>query len=220
MREEVTPSPLNPTEIAAINAFLKRMLDLTVYVVGCDELRASRSKQGSGLLWERGNTLTLLTVAHNFKGEQPRHLDPRFSGVGGSLLIEIPQPGSMAIADVNVQRGTSEIAQDVDFAWVNPAIYQVAEEARGEHLRHRYSSVSRNPNAADAVARQGTALRIFRADRVRLRCDTLALRHRNVYEAAMEYQGIEQSRVWAGCYRFSLARPHQGHKYYQRAAAL
>jgi hypothetical protein len=79
-------------ETTAINDYVKAIGALTISVVGCDDKNRPVNTWGSGLLWQRGNMLTLLTVAHNFKGG-PKRLDSRFPGSNGTLLIEIPEPG-------------------------------------------------------------------------------------------------------------------------------
>ena len=208
-------APLTPDETAGINEFLKRMFELTVYVVGCDDGGRPLQTWGSGLLWERGDTLTLLTVAHNFKGGKPKRLDARFHGPGGSLLIEIPQPGWMATAQLNANAGTIDAARDVDFAWVNynlPSL-QAKIDVNPHGVETKPFPALRTPPTRypNRSRPYGFAAAIASAYDPR----TIELHTRQAYEACMAYDGDEATGEYAGCYRFKLARQHQGHEYYR-----
>ena len=173
------------------------MIDLTVYVVGCDDRGRPVEAWGSGLLWERDDTLTLLTVAHNFKGGRPKRLDPRFPSKGGSLLMEIPEPGWMATSEVNVQHGTVEKARDIDFAWVNYDLPNLRAQLDANPCGvsvPTFPAIRTKPERLpDPTRAYGFATSIAFAYDPR----TLELHTRNVFEAAMEYDGAEQNGDWA-----------------------
>lgn len=215
MTEGAHPSGSTPEELSGIEAFLREMFDLTVYVVGCDDRGRPVETWGSGLLWERGDTLSLLTVAHNFKGGRPKRLDPRFPGNRGSLLIEIPEPGWMATAPLNVQAGTIGDVRDIDFAWVNydlPLLREkLVQNPHGVSIPPFPAIRTPPARVPDPNRPYGFAASIAEVYDPR----TLELHTRNAYEAAMQYDGTEEDGDWAGCYRFTLARKHQGHDYYR-----
>lgn len=201
-------------ELDGMNEFFKKMFALTVHIVECDERNWPIQGWGSGLLWERGTILTLLTVAHNFKGK-PRRLDARIPGNTGSLLIEIPDPGWMAVATLNPQKGSIEQAQDIDFAWVNydlAALRTKLQRNPHEVVVPPLPAIRTPPTRIPDVNRPyGFAASIAKAYDHRTR----ELHTRNAFEAGMEFEGIQLAGTFAGCYRFKLARQHQGDAYYR-----
>jgi hypothetical protein len=215
MTDDATTPKLSAEDLAGINRFLGTMLALTVYVVGCDDRNRPVETWGSGLLWERGDRLTLLTVAHNFKGGRPKRLDPRFPSAKGSLLIEIPEPGWMATASVDVHRGTVEKARDIDFAWVNynlPKLRAKLEENLNGIKVPPFSAIRTAPTRMPEIDRPyGLAASIAKVYDPR----SWELHSRNANEAAMAFEGMQDTGNFAGCYRFKLARPHQGDAYYR-----
>ena len=199
-------------ETCAAEAIRKRLSEWTVRLVGFDAQNHPIAGSGSGLLWHRGDKLTLLSVYHNFR-KVHRFIDTGIRHGDGTCLIPIGEPGSMDESTLVGERISEP--RDTDFAWAHIDL-DALKRSMPATLKGATVPVYRGTFEPPPSGDRAYGFAAWIGDWFHPRSQELGLRL--AFELYMKFDGTQQDGEFAGFDRFLLARDHQGHDYYYGAS--
>jgi hypothetical protein len=196
-----------------IDAFIRRMLDLTVHLVRIEGGRPASA--GSGFIYERDGRHTLFSVLHSFQPDKNDPNDIRFDGWhletglvvdNHSLLLTLPP--IEFVTELTIGVGGKVDARDVDFVWGHLDVAELREKAPAEaRLKGKHLTLpvyrGRIDHEPDAIHGYGFAS--FSKTTLVLGRNAMLVRD-PVYEVAMTFDGYDAR----GLCRFKLDGEHKG----------
>lgn len=205
-------------EQLAAEAYIKRMLDVTVPLIRIDDSQPSSG--GSGFILGREDRFTLITALHNFRSEsnqlgtpdfQRWFIETRLVVDNQAVLITLPTANFVVEVDLRLNAGS---ARHVDFVWGDIDVLALKRQRESEaKLRGKlidFPIYRGSIGAADSNHVYGFA---SYSQREMLK-NRPELYRFPVYELYMIFDGVNER----GLYRFKLNGPHKGHEAYYGAS--
>jgi len=195
-------------EARAQEAFVRHLLTYTSRLVRLEH--GHPISAGSGVLYQTGERLFLLSALHVFK-RQGWFLEMDYVVGGNTLSIEVP-PVNWLVAGTITDSKISVSEQPDGFAWVEFDLPKLKAKLKAEQEKYKKPitlPVYRGPIAEMAKPDEPYA---FAAAPPRDYVPSIVqLIREPVFELHMAYEGDDER----GFYRFSLARQHQGDAAYK-----
>jgi len=209
------PDELKNLALDNIRTLLETLREYTLPLVAMKEGKPYPKRCASGFLIERNTKYYVLSAAHAICKDQwyiewDVFKDHKHPG------IQIPLRSTWSIfASINT---TSSKVEAVDFAWAEIDTDKIREQVKKDDMLQGMKltlPLYKGPMNEAPDQNMPYSFHAMTQPTIEEHPTALILERKSAYETEMEYRGKDEK---TGLYKFHLARPHQGHKYYKGAS--